>query len=77
MLDNEGKEGGQMQGINFFQAYKMTGEAKASGTGIFEFLDSLIENNTKFIIFAHHQNVIDMLEDGVKKRRVPYVRITG
>lgn len=40
-------------------------------------LDSLIDNNSKFIVFAHHQVVIDGIEDIVRKKRVSYVRITG
>ena len=53
----------------------MTGQAKL--VGIAEVLDSLIDNNSKFIVFAHHQVVIDGIEDIVRKKRVSYVRITG
>ena len=56
-------------------AYRLTGEAKIDG--IKEFMDTLIENNCKFIVFAHHQSVLDGLEDHVKKEKIGYIRIDG
>ena len=56
-------------------AYRMTGEAKVDG--IAEFLETLIENNCKFMVFAHHQSVMDALEAFVQKSKVEYVRIDG
>ena len=56
-------------------AYRMTGEAKVDG--ITEFLETLIENNCKFMVFAHHQAVMDALEAFVQKSKVEYVRIDG
>ena len=38
--------------LTLMKAYCLTGEAKLNG--INEFMDTLIENNCKFIIFAHH-----------------------
>ncbi len=56
-------------------AYRLTGEAKVDG--ITEFMETLIENNCKFIVFAHHQSVMDSIEEFVKKSKVGYVRIDG
>lgn len=56
-------------------AYKLTGEAKVAG--ITEFMETLIENNCKFIVFAHHLSVMDSLEDFVSKKKIGYVRIDG
>ena len=44
----------------FLTAYRLTGESKLPG--IADFLESLIENNCKFIVFAHHKIVIDGIE---------------
>jgi len=56
-------------------AYRLSGEAKLEG--IRDFMDNLIENNCKFIVFAHHKSVMDGLEDYVKKQKVGYIRIDG
>ena len=38
-------------------AYAMTGAAKVKG--VIEFIDTLLENKCKFIVFAHHYEVLD------------------
>ena len=53
----------------------MTGAAKAKG--VIEFLDTLIENKCKFIVFAHHYEVLDQIEDSVVKKKIGYIRIDG
>jgi SWI/SNF-related matrix-associated actin-dependent regulator 1 of chromatin subfamily A len=57
------------------QAYKLTGESKVAG--ITDFMETLIENNCKFIVFAHHLTVIGSLESYVKTKKVGYIRIDG
>jgi SWI/SNF-related matrix-associated actin-dependent regulator 1 of chromatin subfamily A len=57
------------------QAYKLTGESKVNG--ITEFVDTLIDNNCKFIIFAHHLCVLDSLEEFVQTKKIGYIRIDG
>ena len=42
-------------------AYNLTGKAKIKG--VLEFTETLIENRTKFIIFAHHFEMLDAIED--------------
>ena len=37
---------------NFWTAFRLTGEAKL--VGIRSFIEDLIEQQTKFMIFAHH-----------------------
>lgn len=56
-------------------AYRLSGEAKLSG--ITDFMDTLVENNCKFIVFAHHKSVMDGLENYVKKTKTGYIRIDG
>jgi SWI/SNF-related matrix-associated actin-dependent regulator 1 of chromatin subfamily A len=56
-------------------AYSLTGLAKVRG--VIEFLENLIENKVKFIIFAHHYDVMDAIEDFVVKKKIAYIRIDG
>ncbi len=37
----------------------------------------MIENRCKFLIFAHHYDVLDAIEDTVIKRKVSHIRIDG
>lgn len=41
--------------------YKLTGLAKIKG--VCEYLNDLLENEGKFIIFAHHMDVLDAVEE--------------
>ena len=56
-------------------AYCLTGNAKIKG--ILEFTETLIENKCKYMIFAHHFEVLDAIEDQVVRKKVSYVRIDG
>jgi SWI/SNF-related matrix-associated actin-dependent regulator of chromatin subfamily A-like protein 1 len=56
-------------------AYRMTCEAKVDG--VCEFLETLVENNVKFLVFAHHFTMLDALEDYATKHKVGYIRIDG
>lgn len=42
----------EKESSSFFSAYKLTGMSKVAG--VEDFIGSLIENGTKFIVFAHH-----------------------
>ena len=60
------------------KAYKLSGEAKI--TGILEYLDMLLDSpEVKFIIFAHHQAVLNAIEDHFKKKHTSlgFIRIDG
>ena len=56
----------EQQNVN--HAYKLSGKAKLKG--IKEFLDNLLQNSQrqKFIVFAHHHDVLNDLEDYVMKK---------
>lgn len=56
-------------------AYSMTGSAKVKG--VIEFLETLVENKAKFIVFAHHYEVLDQIEDSMVKKKIQYIRIDG
>lgn len=45
--------------------------------GTVEFIETLVENKVKFIVFAHHYEVMDQIEDAVVKKRINYIRIDG
>lgn len=60
---------------NIILAYKLTGISKSKG--ICDFLDVLIDNETKFILFAHHLELLSDIESFVVRRRRDYIRIDG
>ncbi|CAI2382484.1 unnamed protein product [Moneuplotes crassus] len=62
-------------GHYFTQAYQLTGEAKTKG--ILDFVTTMIESDTKFLIFAHHISVMDAIETFLYKRKVKSIRIDG
>ena len=75
---NEPKEGENENDnlINLFnKVYILSAEAKAAG--VKEYIHYLIENKCKFLIFAHHQIMLDAIEAEVKKLKVDYIRIDG
>ena len=57
------------------EAYKLTGQAKIEG--IKEFIENLIENDVKFLLFAHHTNILDAYEEFCIKKSIKYIRIDG
>lgn len=61
--------------MTFMMAYRLSGEAKLPGTC--DFLETLIENECKFLVFAHHLSVMDSIEQFIIKKKVPYMRIDG
>jgi SNF2 family DNA or RNA helicase len=60
---------------HLLSAYQMTGSAKVKGT--VEFIENLVENKVKFIVFCHHYEVMDQIEDSIVKKKIPYIRIDG
>ena len=40
-------------------------------------METLVENKVKFIIFAHHYDVMNAIEDFVVKKKLNYIRIDG
>ena len=56
-------------------AYNLTAQAKIKG--ICEFVETLLENRCKFLIFAHHYGVLDSIEETIIKRKVSHIRIDG
>ena len=59
----------------FNKAYAMTGEAKLPG--IRDYVNYLVDNSCKFLIFAHHSEVLDAIEEVIITDKIGYIRIDG
>ena len=74
--DNKSKDNEEESILNKFnKAYSMTGEAKLPG--IRDYVNYLIDNSCKFLIFAHHSEVLDAIEDEIIDDKIGYIRIDG
>ena len=60
---------------SLLEAYAMSGQAKAKG--VFSFIETLLDAQVKFLVFAHHYIVLDQLEDQMLKSKISYIRIDG
>ena len=61
--------------MSFMEAYKLTGTAKVPG--VIDFIQNLLSNNVKFLLFAHHLANLDAYEEFVKSKGIKYIRIDG
>ena len=59
----------------FNKAYSMTGEAKLPG--VKDYVNYLVDNSCKFLIFAHHTEILDAIEEVIIKDKISYIRIDG
>ena len=59
----------------FMAAYRLTGMAKIGG--VCDFIETLVENGAKFLVFAHHKCMIEGIEDFLCRKQFGYVRIDG
>ena len=57
------------------QCFALTAEAKVKAS--VQFMNDLIENGMKILMFAHHKIVLDGLEASCKKKKTKYMRIDG
>ena len=60
---------------SFMVAYRLTGESKVKG--VCEFVETLVENGAKFLIFAHHKSVMDEIHKFLQLKKIGHVRIDG
>ena len=56
-------------------AFRLTGESKVKG--VCEFLETLADNGAKFLVFAHHQSVMDSIQKEFQQKKIGHVRIDG
>ena len=68
------EEGGGDSG-SLIDAYVLTGRSKIRG--IVDFVGMLLENECKFLIFGHHREVLNGIEEKVQKSHKGYIRIDG
>lgn len=61
------------QNILMNKAYMETAKAKVQA--VQDYIDTLLEGDCKFLVFAHHRVLLDAVEEKVKK--VGYIRIDG
>ena len=74
-FDMIGKNQSAEDGGGFATAYRLTGEAKLSGS--IDFIDTLLEAGAKFLLFAHHKSVLDGYETHLNKKKIGNIRIDG
>jgi SWI/SNF-related matrix-associated actin-dependent regulator 1 of chromatin subfamily A len=53
----------------------LVGLAKAEMAN--DYIKNFIQDGEKLLVFGHHHDVLDMLEDFVKKEKIGYVRVDG
>ena len=59
----------------FSKAYSMTGQAKLPG--VKDYVNYLVDNSCKFLIFAHHTEILDAIEEVILNDKINYIRIDG
>ena len=70
-----GSEDDQRRRESLMEAYRLTGMAKINAT--VEYICSLLENDVKLLIFAHHISVLDRIEEALVKKKTKFIRIDG
>ena len=55
--------------------FKATAEAKMEAVG--DYVEYLLENEIKFLLFAHHHILLDALEEKLKSLETQFIRIDG
>lgn len=60
----------------FMSLWRDVGTAKIPST--IEYINQMLENDhEKFLVFSHHQNVLDELESFLRRKGINYIRIDG
>ncbi|KAJ1529359.1 hypothetical protein ONE63_006147 [Megalurothrips usitatus] len=74
ILESEGLKGLEKQStlLSYFQE-----TAAAKTKGVVQYVQDMIENKEKFLIFAHHAKMMDAICSAVEEKRADYIRIDG
>jgi SWI/SNF-related matrix-associated actin-dependent regulator 1 of chromatin subfamily A len=56
-------------------SYSLTARAKIKG--VIDYITYLLENDCKFLIFAHHKEMMQAIQETVEKSNIHYIRIDG
>jgi len=75
MRDYHSEEDGHAQEGGAPELFRLTGLAKMAAVA--EYVQYLVEADCRFLLFAHHQAVMDTMEETLKKMKVGYIRIDG
>ncbi|RNA00532.1 SWI SNF-related matrix-associated actin-dependent regulator of chromatin subfamily A 1 [Brachionus plicatilis] len=51
--------------------------SKVKAKAVTEYVSDLLESDKKFLVFAHHQSMLDELEAEIQKNKYDYIRIDG
>ena len=75
--EKEGEKDKEEESVlnKFNKAYSMTGQAKIPG--ICDYVNYLVDNSCKFLIFAHHIEILDSIEEVIINDKINYIRIDG
>lgn len=60
---------------NFAKLFRMTAQAKLGA--VLEYVEHLLSNGLKFLIFGHHHLVLDAISEKLKRLKFGYIRIDG
>lgn len=60
---------------SLMEAYRLSGAAKLDG--VVEYILSLLENDVKLLIFAHHRAILDRIEADLNAKKFKLIRIDG
>uniref|UniRef100_A0A061SCW0 SWI/SNF-related matrix-associated actin-dependent regulator of chromatin subfamily A-like protein 1 n=1 Tax=Tetraselmis sp. GSL018 TaxID=582737 RepID=A0A061SCW0_9CHLO len=74
-------EGGDVSGVKLEEKRLLNKlyftSAHSKIAAVQEYVNDLLENEEKFLIFAHHQCLLDGIEQCLRKKRVKFIRIDG
>ena len=74
-IKNNEKEKNGINNESVMNLYSLSGLAKIKG--VIEYISDLLEADEKFLLFAHHQIVLNRIEEFLKNKKVKYIRIDG
>lgn len=60
---------------SLMEAFRLSGMAKLEGS--IDYIGSLLENDVKLLIFAHHKLVLDRIAEALEHKKIRYIRIDG
>ena len=78
ILEQIKKNEKEKNGINndsVMNLYSLSGLAKIKG--VLEYISDLLEADEKFLLFAHHQIVLNRIEEFLINKKIKYIRIDG
>ena len=74
-IKNNEKVNNGINNESVMDLYSLSGLAKIKG--VIEYINDLLESDEKFLLFAHHQIVLNSIEDFLKRKKKKYIRIDG